>query len=1139
MEKKRFQKDRWWSVLIKTLIIMKLSVFLICLTVLSVSASEIYSQNAKISLSMRNATIEDVMRSIEDKSEYRFFYTEKLSVENKVSIDCEKKEISEVLDGIFKNTDISYRIVGRQIALFRNGEEISSFKAQQQKSISGKVVDSTGGSLPGVSVVVKGTTQGIITDTNGNYTLLNVPKNAILVFSFVGMKSQEIVVANNSSINVTLEEESIGIEEVVAVGYGTMKKKDLTGSISSIPSSQISELNTTRIEQALVGKMAGVEVKSTNGEPGSSPQIRIRGVGSISAGVSPLYVVDGFPTSSIETINPNDIESMDVLKDASATAIYGSRGSNGVIIINTKRGTSGKAKISFDAYTGWQEISKRPIYMNAMQQAQYHYDGMVNNNLDNNNDVSGPASKWKIPVPPVTLGVLDGTITYDRSALDDVLRVAPQQQYQLSATGGNEVVKYAIGGEYLSQDGIIVGSDFKRYSLRVNMDAKLTSKLMLKMNFNPSFIDRNIIPATGQSSAPNFGVIGSALGVNPMYPLYNEDGSYFAFIPGLDVTPNVYNAAALAKEITNKQKNIGLLANVSAEYNIREDLSFNILLGADLKSSKGYRFQPNIPAFFDQPAVGTDDASMLYNWLTEYTLNYKKQFKNHNLSVLGGFSAQKEYLHSNSFTSDKFPNNLVPTLSAVGGVTTAGSADITEWSMLSYLGRFNYNYKGKYYVTVSTRLDGSSRFGDDKKYGLFRSAALAWRLSEETFLKKVNFLSDFKLRASYGETGNNNIGNYEQQATINYERYILNNGAANGFSQAKLANQSLTWEKQKQFDIGADISFFKSRIHINIDHFESKNTDLLLNVNIPEISGFSTALQNIGEVKNKGWEFVLSTVNLDSKNIQWFTDFNISTFKNEVIKLGSSGDPIYSGGSHVTMIGQPIGMFYGWLTDGIFLNQAEIDKGPIYNPGGVDHSRPGDIRFKDISGPDGKPDGIINNSDKTIMGSPYPDFYYGMTNRISFRNISLNISLQGSQGAQIFAESRWASMATRGRFGQLALSNNYWKSEQDIGDGKTPRPNNSPTGNVRGNYSQRYLDSGSFLRINNISLSYLIPTHIAKNLALNSIRVYTSATNPFLFTKNTAFNPEASNLNDPLRPGREQNDYPIPKSIIIGVNVEF
>ncbi|HTE23626.1 SusC/RagA family TonB-linked outer membrane protein [Flavitalea sp.] len=1016
--------------------------------------------------------------------------------------------------------------------------------------VKGVVQNNESEGVPGVSVILRNVktnfTLGTSSDSTGAFSFLRVPAGGPYSFTFstVGFETQTLSGYNlkddaTLSLIVKMVSTTAALEQVVVVGYGTQKRKDLTGSVSSISSKDIQDLPVARIDQALAGKVAGVQVKAVSGEPGAAPQIRIRGIGSISAGGSPLYVVDGFPTGNIENLNPNDIESMDILKDASATAIYGSRGSNGVIIINTKRGSSGKANISMSGYTGWQQVSMKPHYMNSMEIAQYHYEGLRQNNIDLGNNVSGPPENWAIPVPPTTLDVMSGKLTYDKFALDDVLRTAPQHQVQLSATGGSENVKYALSGEYLSQDGIVVGSDFQRFSLRANIDAKLSKKITVKMNLNPSFIDRNLITATGSSSSSNEGVIGSAFGVNPMYPLYNPDGSYFVFIPGLDVTSNAQNPAALAREITNKQKRLSLFANVNLEYRITDDLKFNVMAGGVVQNNKGYRFKPQLPAFFNEPAFGTDNASMSYNWLTEYTLNYSKSVGDHNFSVLGGYTAQKETTEINTLSSNKFPNNLVPTLNATSGVITAGSSEIFEWSLLSYLGRLNYNYKSKYYITASFRADGSSRFGSESKYGFFPSAALAWRVSDENFMKDLDFISELKLRTSYGETGNNNIGNYEQFATINYERYVLGGGVAGGFSQAKLANSLLTWEKQRQLNIGIDLSFLNNRIRISVDHFRSTNTDLLLNVNVPDITGFSTSLQNIGEVKNHGWDFSLGTTNIKGKDFEWTTDFNISSFRNEVVKLGPTGDPIYGGNSHITMIGQPIGMFYGWITDGVFMNQAELNSGPIFNPTGVDRSRVGDIRFKDISGPDGKPDGVINNLDKTIIGSPYPDFYYGMTNRVSYKKFSLSFSLQGSKGALIFDESRAASMATRGRFPQLSALNNYWKSEQEPGDGQTPRPNNAPTGNVRGQFSTWFLDTGTFLRITNINFGYALPEAIAGKLGLRSVRAYASANNPFTFSKNLGFNPEASNLEDPLRPGRAFSDYPIPRSLVLGLNIGF
>jgi TonB-linked SusC/RagA family outer membrane protein len=1001
-------------------------------------------------------------------------------------------------------------------------------------NIEGTVKDENGERLPGVNVIIKGSQNGTSTDVEGHFKI-EAPQGSILVFSYVGFLSQEIAMGNSTVLDVILKADNKTLEEVVVVGYGTVKRKDLTGSIGSLDAKEIKDLGVARVDQALLGKIAGVQVLPVSGAPGADPQIRIRGVGSISAGSQPLYVVDGFPTDNIQTLNPNDIESMDVLKDASATAIYGSRGANGVIIINTKRGKAGKSVISFDAHYGLQSVSKVPEFMDVRQQAQYYYDGIRNRNLDVGNNVSGVPATWPIKVPQTVLNVLDGTNTTNTNALDGVLRTAAQQQYQLSASGGTENVRYAVSTEYMNQDGIIRNSNFSRYSLRGNIDAKLSSKLSVKINMNAALADRQSVTPSGWGGGANESIIAQATSAQPYYPLYNPDGSYFVY-NNLDASTNLNNPVALANEIQSKGRLGRFLGNMSAEYALTDDLKLNVMLGGNFNTNKATKFTPQLPVFFNTPAVGADSTSMVVNWLTETTMTYNKAFGDHSLSALAGYTTQKERFESNFLTSNNYPNNLVPTLGAVSGIITNGSSAIAEWSLISYLSRVNYNYKGKYYVTASFRTDGSSRFGNDKKYGMFPSAAVAWRLSDEAFLKDVPFLSELKARASYGATGNNNIGNYEHYATINYEKYNLGGVAVGGYAPARPANRGLTWEKQQSINFGVDLAFFNRRIMLTVDRFQSKNTDLLLNVNVPAITGFNTMLQNIGEVKNRGWEFVLSTVNVSSA-FDWSTDFNLSTYKNEVVKLGPSGDPIISA-RNITRIGQPIGMFYGLQTDGIFKSQAELDNGPIYNPGAPDRSRVGDVRFVDISGPNGVPDGVINSYDYTIIGSPYPDFYYGMTNRFTYKNISLNVSLQGSYGNQITSTANDIRLSTRSRSRTLATQLNYWKSEQDPGDGVTPRPNDAPTGGVR-LVSPRYMDSGSYLRINNISLGYLFPEKIANAVKLSSLRIYVNATNPFLFTKNTSFNPDVSNTASALTPGIDYNNYPLPKSLIVGINVKF
>lgn len=1019
--------------------------------------------------------------------------------------------------------------------------------AQERVSlVKGAVHNNNNEPLQGVSVVIRNAktnfTTGTSTDSSGNFSFSRLAPGGpySLTFTMVGFDKQTMGGYNlkedaTLSLVVKMVPSGNSLDQVVVVGYGTLKRKDLTGSVASLSGKDIKDLGVANVQQALSGRVAGVQVKLNDGTPGSSPQIRIRGIGSISAGVDPLYVVDGFPTDNIQTINPNDIESFDILKDASATAIYGSRGSNGVVIINTKRGSIGKTRVSFDMYYGRQKVSRLPQFLTAKQQANYYYNSIRNRNIDLGNNITGDPATWSIRVPQTVLDVLSGKNTNDVSALDAVLRTAPQSSYNLSISGGSQNVRYAISGEYLDQDGIILNSNFKRYSLRANFDAQITDRLSVKLNINPSFtMNKNII-ASGNGAGASTSIIGSATSAQPYYPLYNADGSYFVY-QGIDASTDLYNPIALAKEKRDNASRTRILANFSAEYKITNDLRISALFGATTNNFKESAFTPRLPVFFNNAAIGSDTALSGYDWLAEYTATYTKSFGKHSISALAGYTVQEDIVNTNSLSSNNFPNNLVPYLSAVSGIITTGTSSREEWSILSQLARVNYNYDGRYFLTASIRRDGSSRFGANNKYGVFPSAAFAWRVSDEKFFRGIDFINSLKLRASYGKTGNNNIGNYASVSTVNYVKYANGGVAIGGFAPNAIPNPDLTWETQQQFNVGIDVSLFKSRLNFTVDHYTAKNKDLLLNVNVPTASGFSTALQNIGEVQNTGWEFVVSSVNLNGK-FRWTTDLNISAYKNKVLKLGPSGDDIISG-NNITRIGQPIGMFYGYIADGVFLNAAELAKGPIYNKGLSDDSRVGDIRFKDVSGPNGKPDGAITNADITIMGTPYPDFYYGITNRFSYDHFALSVNISGSHGAQIYNNAFLIYRLIRSRSRTLTTEENFWKSESDPGDGKTVRPDDNPRGGLR-LASTRYMDNGSYLRVNNITFSYTLPDKVISRLKMNQLRVYLSATNPFTVTKNKSFNPDVSNSGSALNPGIDNNNYPLPKSLLAGINISF
>jgi len=1096
------------------------------------SAATSFAQRTRIDLEIKQSTLKDVFKEIESKSDFTFFYNDQvIDVTQTVDIHVKNEPVEKILDKIL--TNCTYVIENKNILLVpKNPKESVPITNQTQKRITGTVVDERGDPIIGANVIEKGTTNGIITDLDGKFSLSISPSSTLQV-SYIGYIAQDIAIRNQTNLSIILKEDSKNLEEVVVVGYGVTQKKDLTGSIAQVQASDIQNLAVQRVDQALSGKLAGVQVLSTTGEPGAAPQIRIRGVGSISAGTEPLYVIDGFPGDNIQMLNPNDIETIDVLKDASATAIYGSRGANGVVIITTKRGKEGKARISLDAYYGWQKVLRTPKFLSKEQQAEYYYEGVRNQNLDAGKDISGdPLKDWFYKVPQTVMDVMNGTNPYNTDAYDAIFQTAPQQSYNLSAQGGTDKIKYAISGEYLAQDGIIINNDFKRYSLRANLDAQLSKRVTVKFNINSAYSKGRNIQASG-GAAESEGILGAATTWLKWYPLHKDDGDYFSGF-GQDATNNVWNPLAQANEIIRKTEQYRTLANLNTEVKIIEGLNLNVMLGASTSNRHYYSFIPKLDVFANA-ADGTDQRSNYLNWITESTLNYQKSFDKHNLTGLIGYTTQKQENGSNYLRSQSYPNNLVYTLNAVSNDILQGNSEESEWSLISYLARVNYNYNSKYYITASIRSDGSSRFGKDNKYGYFPSVALAWRASEESFLKSIDLITNLKLRASYGETGNNDIGNYAHIATVGYESYVLGNNAIGGFAPSNFENTLLTWEKQQAFNVGLDLSVIDNRISLTADYFITKNKDLLLNVYVPQITGFNTSLQNIGEVENKGWEITLSTLNLKGE-FEWSTDFNISKFKNKVLKLGPEGAPIIST-NHITQIGQPMGMFYGYIADGVFMNQAELDAGPIWAPGTSDRSHVGDIRFKDISGPDGVPDGIINTYDRTIMGSPYPKFYFGMTNNLSYKNFGLNFSFTGAYGNKVFNTSD-TQMYTRARYKQYEVVKNYWRSEAQPGDGESPRPNNLPTGGLR-QKSTRFLDNGSYLKVNHINLSYTIPQKWITKAHISSLRVYVTANNPFIITKFRDFNPEVSSNTNPLTPGQMNYNYPLAKSFIMGVNLSF
>ncbi len=1013
--------------------------------------------------------------------------------------------------------------------------------------MTGRVTDENQAGLPGVSVVLKGTSRGTTTNTDGLFEL-SLPETGspVLVFSFVGYLSQEVAINNQNQVSILLVPENRVLNEVVVVGYGSQKRTDITGAVSSVSSADIQNIPTPSLDGAITGRMPGVYVAQTTGTPGGGLTVRVRGTGSIGAGNEPLYVIDGFPVTAnysqannpLNSINPNDIESIEVLKDASATAIYGSRGSNGVVLVTTKAGKSGKMQIDLDTYVGVQNITNTMDLMNAREFAQYIKDSRNNAWVDINGDINAPNSARSaiyqiLPAlqNPETLG--EGT-----NWQNEIFRTAPIRNHQLTVAGGNDRIRFMTSAGYFRQDGIIINSDFERYSFRVNLDANPTKRVRVGVNLTPSYTVSNPTDSEGHWSSG--GIVLSALTMAPHLPVYNEDGTYTTGLNLGNGFSSIENPVKLAKERTNKLSELRLLGTAFAEISILDNLRYKLLVGTDMQSSNQATFRPSIVGI-DGVAppvipIGSNASQQSYNWLVEHTLSYSKSLGKHEFDVVAGFTAQKSRSDNSTITSTNFPNDLVETLNA--GIVTSASTFANEWSLLSYLGRANYSYASKYLLTATIRRDGSSRFGSNNKWGVFPSISAGWRVSEEEFMKNIRAISELKIRASYGFTGNNFIGNYDHVGLLTKQNYAFGGSGGtvvNGLGPSRISNPDLSWERNEQFDLGLELGLFQNRIFVVADLYRKITSDLLLNVPTPSLTGYTSARQNIGKVQNQGVELGISTRNV-VKSFKWSTDFNISFNHNKVLSLGPSGEPIYSSyqlaNSHITQVGKPMGSFFGYVVEGIFQTQEEIDNNPSFTD-----SRPGHYRFKDING-----DGRLSVDDRTSIGNALPDFIYGITNSFSYKGFDLNVLIQGVQGKEIMHLGRRFYANYAGTANGLREMNNSWKSPQEPGEGNIPRVNRDlsrySSSNASANISSAQIEDGSFLRVRNVSLGYAIPSSIVSKAKLRSVRAYLNLQNPLTWTRYSGYNPEVSVVGaSPLAPGVDYGGYPIAKVLTVGLNV--
>lgn len=1026
------------------------------------------------------------------------------------------------------------------------------------RSVTGRVTSETGEGLPGVSVVVKGTQRGTTTDSEGRFRL-SVPdandgsgKPVTLVFSFVGYVSQEVDVDNRTEVNLKLTPDDKTLGEVVVVGYGSQQKKELSTSVASISSKDIKDLPVATPGQAMAAKLPGVSVQQASGEPGAPPVIRIRGLGSLGASNQPLYVVDGYPlnnATNFNSINPADIESIDVLKDAAAAAIYGSRGGNGVVIVTTKRGKAGKTQFTINAYTGISQLSKKIAMLNATEYAEFAREARTN-------------SAQTFPAV-----FNDPTQWADTDWQAEIFRKARIQSYQLTAGGGTENLRYTVSGSYFGEEGILKGTNFERLTLRSNIDANLTPNLKLGLNLAPTFsLNQRQATSGAFNAAPIDGgpEVGSAtfmaLQMIPNIPVRVANGDYGVmgntpFVTSF-VSPGVYNPLNQLENYQDKTRSYQLLSSLFLQYDILQNLTFRTSLGSELIAGKRDIYLPPTVATRQAPTAnlstpvfeGINASSfneLNTNWLWENTLTYSRQFlKHHTLTVLVGYSAQKNGFERNTLAgrNGTYTTDQIQYLTASSDLV--GGAFKTANSLVSAFARLTYDYKGKYLFSVASRRDGSSRFGSNNRYANFPSASVAWRVTEEAFMKQINWLSELKLRASYGETGNYNIGDFTWLATMGQANY--NFGAATGtrvfgFQPVGFSNPDLTWETNRQTDLGLEIGLLQDRIYLTADYYNRQTEGLINSRPLPGVVGYTgSVVTNIGNIENKGVELGITSRNAVKGSFQWTTQFNISHNRNNVVSLVNDRPiaytPVFGWNDVIRVVpGRPLGDFYGYQVDGVFRNQEEATAGPQWRLG----SQPGDLKFRDANG-----DGRITEADIIQIGNAQPDFIYGMTNEFRYKGIDLTLVLQGVQGGEIINGAFRLLDRFTGEYNVRANALNRWRSPSDPGDGMTPRVASVATGNNNA-FSSRFMYDASFLRVRNMTVGYTIPARMAQKGRLSNARLYFSGQNLLTFTRYPGWNPEANNTGgngngeSSTILGVDFATYPLARTFTLGLNVSF
>ena len=1071
-------------------------------------------------------------------------------------------------------------------------------------TVAGVVTDDKNEPMVGVTIVEKATKKGTVSDANGRYTL-TVSDNATLVYSFIGYVSQEIAVGNKSTINVQLLEGATQLNEVVAVGYQTLRKSDVTGAIANVRARELN-LTAPNLGQSLVGKLAGVQVSQVSGAPYVTPKIRVRGIGSINASSDPLYVIDGFPAAPDVYINPNDVESIDILKDAASAAIYGSRASGGVVLITTKRGKDGKGKFEYEYQFGINQLANKVKLLDASQYAQLVIDGRNNTYRDLVQNAGKPwtdamfsdANATRIAnVPAGNAGAVSIptdiydfagqkliTPKYNTDWQDELYRNAPFSRHNLQFSGGNNGVKYLISGGFQGQQGIIVSTKQERINVRANIDADVSKKLKVGANvFITSTNNREV-----QEGRFNQGPILGALIYMPYFRARNDDGSLrkneAASLAPLYGYQTIENPVALAEEVNITRKGLRSTANGYASFELIPGLIAKANLGIQTYNEKYEYYLPtslsngNNPPYSPQSiaaATATAQTTLYQNLLGEFTATYARQFGQHRLNVLAGYTAQKINNDQISVSAQGFQNDRVEEITAKGADATnfflnngtgTNATGKYEETLLSYLGRAEYSFNDRYYLTAAYRTDGSSRFGPLNRYGSFPSVSAGWNLSNEPFYRDwLGSGSTVKVRGSWGLTGNYNIGNYNFLQTQNSPGgAVFGTGTiSTAVTAGPIKDQKLGWESTSQFNVGLDLGLLNNRLNIIANGYLSYSYNLLFNQPISAISGTTTILTNLrdSKIRNKGIELQVDGRLIQQRDFKLGLSGNISLNRNLVLNMGGANTIFFAGAersyiTHVTQEGQPVGSFYGFKVIGM-VRQSDVDniaadnanynaatqsfpagyvlKGPARSVASSNPLRPGDLIFQDVDG-----NGVVNDADKRVIGSPYPNFVYGLSLNASYKNLDFNAAFNGSQGGQVLDGQDYYLYNMEGSGNQYSIVADRYRSEAEPGNGITYRASRGGTQSNSTRLSSFYLQNGSFFRCTNLTLGYNLPQSLLSKIKVGGLRLYVNANNLFTVTKYRGYNPEVDfNNGANLAPGVDYGKYPLARSYNGGVRISF